>query len=54
MTELSGNGLTKDLHPWQQGINEAEYLIENLSCESIDAVNTALSRLSQEPEPAKI
>jgi site-specific DNA-methyltransferase (adenine-specific) len=34
MTDLSGNGLTKDLHPWQQGINEAEYQIENLSYEN--------------------
>ena len=30
MTGLSGNGLTKDLHPWQQGINGAEYIIENV------------------------
>ncbi len=80
---IQGDGYRglKDHHPWEQGVSEAMYVIENLSYEndlvvdpflgsgttavaakrlnrrfvgsdeSIDAVNTALARLAQEPEP---
>jgi hypothetical protein len=31
---IQGDGLTKDHHEWEQGLREAEYLIENLSYEN--------------------
>ncbi len=31
---INGDGLTKDHHEWEQGLREAEYLIENLSYEN--------------------
>ena len=40
---INGDGLTKDHHEWEQGLREAEYLIENLTYQN-DLVDRSVPR----------